>query len=168
MTPKLPELGLNYVLECHDRDGRLLWSEHTHNLVPIEGFNHALGVLLEGVTPITTWYVGLIESDYTPLPSVTAATLQGLATECLTYTPGTRVEYVGGAIANGNNDNSANLAVFTSTADKTIYALFLAGSPTKGSASSILLSVARLPSPYPFPNGSILRVQASPTISTPA
>lgn len=168
MNPKLPDLGLDYAVACHDRDGNLLWSAEAHNLVPIEGFNHALGVLLEGVTPITTWYIGLIESDYTPLSTVTAATLQGLATECLTYTPSTRVEYVGGAIANGNNDNSANLAVFTSTADKTIYDLFLAGSPTKGSTSSVLLSVVRLPSPYPFPNGSILRVQASPTISAPA
>jgi hypothetical protein len=164
--PQLPHGGLEYSLELIDPRGRVICRERALNLVPIEGLNHMLNVALKGVTPITTWYIGLFEGNATPTPTITAATLPGLLTECTTYTPGTRVEFVDGNVANGNTDNAASLAEFTSTADKQIYGAFLSGASTKGATSSVILSAVRFPSPKPFSTGSILRVLASPSIAS--
>jgi len=78
------------------------------------------------------------------------------------------VEFVEGNVANGNTDNAANLAAFTSTADKTIYGAFVSGASTKGATSSVILSAFRFPSPKSFATGSKLYVQGSPSIANPA
>lgn len=166
--PQLPHAGLEFDVVCIGADGREVWREHAENLVPIEGLNHMLGVVLKGVTPITTWYIGLFEGNATPQLSITAATLPGLLTECTTYAEPTRVEFVEGNVANGNTDNAANLAAFTSIADKTIYGAFVSGASTKGATSSVILSAFRFPSPKPFSTGSKLYVQGSPSIANPA
>lgn len=165
--PQLPHAGLEFDVVCIGADGREAWRERAKNLVPIEGLNHMLGVVLHGVTPITTWYIGLFEGNATPQLTITAATLPGLLTECTTYAETTRVEFVESAPANGNADNAANLAAFTSTADKTIYGAFVSGASSKGATSSVILSAFRFPSPKPFSTGSKLYVQGSPSIANP-
>lgn len=135
-------------------------------MTPIQGRNHMLDVTLHGAAQVPTWYVGLFEGDYTPLPDVTAATLLALATECTAYSSATRVEFQEAAASGGATSNAAALSEFTFTAPKTVYGCFITSAPTKGSTSGTLLSVTRFPSPQIQATGSVLRVAAGPALTS--
>ena len=86
------EAGFTYTVErvCK-RTGEVLDCEVIENLMPELGRNHMLNVVLNGVAPITQWYVLLYGNDYTPKESDSAATFPGLAGELTNYDGSTRV-----------------------------------------------------------------------------
>lgn len=154
--------GLAYILEATLPDGSVERSELARNLMPDEGRNHMWGVTLHGEAPFPTWYVSLYQGDYTPVPTVTAATYAGAATECTAYAESTRPEYKESAPAGGATNNEAEPAVFTLNAPVTIYGVALISSSAKGATTGKLLSIARLPSPKVYDAGAVVRVIASP------
>lgn len=153
--------GFLWDIELYDRFGALVDKELIHNLMPTEGMNHTLNVVLKSATPVATWYVLLYEGNYTPVVGDTAATFPSLATECTTYSETTRVAYVPGTVAAGAVDNSASPAVFTSTADKTIYGGAIVSVAAKGSTSGVITSAVRFSTSKAFTTGSIIRVTAA-------
>lgn len=153
-------IGFTYTVD-HYRAGKLLASDTEHNLIPTQGLNHALGVLLKGDTQVSSWYIGLFEGNYTPTPTATGATIVALSTESTAYTEATRQAWVGGAVANGAVTNEDNRAAFTINATKTIYGGFMVSSPVKGASSDFLLSAVRFSSPKNVEAGDILRVRAA-------
>lgn len=160
--------GVQYWTEIVDPDGNVVerFAAPTLNLVPTEGLNHMLGVVLKGAAQVPTWYIGLFEGEYTPSALITAATLPALADECTDYASPTRVEFVEGSVAAGSVDNATALAEFVFTADVTVRGAFITSSDVKGSTSGVLLSIARFPSPKPQTAGSTLRVMAGPTVTS--
>ncbi len=118
----------------HWRKGRLLGREVTKNLICNEGLDHVLNVLLHGTTPVSPWYMGIFEGNYTPVATVTAATVTDEST---------RVEYVEAAASSQSTTNSANKATFTISASKTIYGAFLASASAKSATTGTLLAIAR-------------------------
>ena len=114
-----------------------------HNRTVMEGRNHQLDVVFHGGTPVTTWYLGVFEGNYTPLDTDTAATFPGSSTECTAYDEATRVAFVEGAPSGGIISNAGNEAVFTFNANKTIYGGFLISSSAKGATTGVLMSAAR-------------------------
>lgn len=63
------------------------------NLLTHEGLNHVLNAVLVptgGYAPITQWYIAPFSGNYTPDPSVKAATFPQAATEFTAYTAGQR------------------------------------------------------------------------------
>jgi hypothetical protein len=155
-------LGFTYTVD-HIRAGKVLGSEPVHNLIPEEGLNHAIGVLLKAETQQANWYLGLFEGDYTPTDAVTAGTVVSLATECTAYDESARPQWVGGTVDEGFVTNEDNRAVFTMNADKTIYGGFLISSSTKGSGVGKLLSIVRFPTAKDVEDGDILRLRAELT-----
>ena len=151
--------GFTYTIETL-KDGQIVDREVQHNLIPTEGLNHILSVLLSGGAQVATWYIGLYEGNYTPSTNDVMATFPAAATETTAYGAATRIEFTEGAIAAGAVDNSAARAEFTFNATKTIYGGFICSSPAKGNASGTLLSVVRFGSPKPVESGSVLRVTA--------
>lgn len=127
----------------HWRKGRLLGKDVTKNLVCNQGLNHILDVVLHGITPVSPWYVAIFEGNYTPVPTVTAATVAADSTESTAYDEATRVEYNEAAAASQSITNSANKATFTINATKTIYGAFLASASAKSASSGTLLAIAR-------------------------
>lgn len=160
--------GVQYWTEMIDADGNVIerFGAEVLNLVPTEGLNHMLNVVLKGAAQVPTWYIGLYEGDYTPVPSITAATLPAAATECVGYDSATRVEFVEGSVSAGSVDNATALAEFTFNADVTVRGAFISSSAVKGSTTGVLLSVVRFPSPKPQTIGSVLRVMAGPTVTS--
>lgn len=132
-------------------------------MVPTQGLNHMLGVVLKQEPQVPQWYIGLFEGDYTPLPTVTAATLPGLAQECTAYAEATRVPLVTGPVTGGGTSNATNLAEFNFTSERTVRGAFIVSAPTKGATSGVLLAVVRFPSPRVMAANSTLRVFAGPT-----
>lgn len=127
----------------HFRKGRLIDEWEDHNLVVNEGLNALLNIMFAGSTQIGTWYLGLFEGNYTPVATVTAATITSASTECTAYDEATRVAYNEAAAASQSITNSANRATFTFNATKTIYGAFMASSSTKSGTTGTLFSAAR-------------------------
>lgn len=124
------------------RNGEVIDEFEDHNLVVNEGLNHLLDVLLHGSTQVSTWYLGVFEANYTPVATVTAATITSASTECTTYDEATRVAYNEAAASSQSTTNSANKATFTFNATKTIYGAFLVSASAKSATTGTLFSAA--------------------------
>lgn len=125
------------------RDGKVIDEFEDHNLVVNEGLNALLNIMFNGATQITTWYLGIFEGNYTPVATVTAATITSASTESTAYTSSTRPEYTEAAASSQSITNSASRASFVFNATKTIYGAFLVSNSTKSSTSGTLFSAAR-------------------------
>lgn len=141
------DLHIGGIFHCeHIRDGKVIDQWDQPNLVTTEGLNALMGIMFNGATQITTWYVGLFEGNYTPVAGVTAATITSASTECTAYDELTRIEYVEAAPSGGSVTNSANKAAFTFNASKTIYGAFLVSASAKSATTGTLFSAARFSS----------------------
>lgn len=128
------------------RDGKVIDEWEDSNLVVNEGLNALLNVMFAGATQTGTWYLGVFEGNYTPVATVTAATITTASTECTAYDEATRQEYVEAAAASQSITNSANRATFTFNATKTIYGAFLVSASAKSATTGTLFSAARFAS----------------------
>ena len=125
------------------RNGEVIDEFEDHNLIVDEGLNALNDIMFHGSTQVGTWYLGVFEANYTPVSSVTAATIASAATECTAYDETTRQEYQEAASASKVTTNAANKATFTFNATKTIYGAFLVSTSTKGGTSGTLFSAAK-------------------------
>lgn len=127
----------------HWRKGRLLGRDVTKNLICNEGLNFALNVLVHGQTLVDPWYIGIFEGNYTPVATVTAATVAADSTESTAYNESVRQTFLESAAAAQSTSNAANRATFTINASKTIYGGFLASASAKSATTGTLLAIAR-------------------------
>src|SRR5574343_2078399 len=132
-----------YFLGQHVRNGEVIDEWEDHNLVVNEGLNAALNIMFHGTTQITTWYIGVFEGNYTPVSTVTAATITSASTECTAYDEATRQAYDEAAASSQSITNSASRATFTFNATKTIYGAFLVSNSTKSGTTGTLDAAAR-------------------------
>lgn len=142
----LPRQGIVASGEYHGqiiRDGQVIDEWTDKNLCVDEGLNNLLNVMFAGSTQTATWYLGLFEGNYTPVASVTAATITAASTECIAYDEATRPAFVEAAAASKSITNSASKATFTFNATKTIYGAFLVSTSTKSGTTGTLFSAAR-------------------------
>lgn len=125
------------------RDGKIIdeWSDE--NLVVNEGLDSILNVVFNAQTQIGTWYIGLYEGNYTPVATVTGATIVAAATETTAYVSSTRPAYVEAAASGQSITNSASKADFVFNATKTLYGAFLISTPTKSDTAGKLMSAAK-------------------------
>lgn len=156
--------GFEYFLE-HVRDGQVIGRQRLYNLVPTEGLNHLLSVTLAAGAQQTSWFVGLFEGNYTPVNTITAATIAAAATESSAYAEATRQAWTAGTIAGGAVNNSLAKAVFTinGVVPKTIFGGFLISSSVKGGATGVLLSVVRFATAVTVNPADVLRITAGIT-----
>ncbi len=106
------------------KGGLYVWKDATPpsrdgNICTDEGLNRLLDVMFHGTTQLTTWYVGIFETNTTPAAGTTYAT--PVFTESTAYDEATRPEYVEAASSGKSLTNSANKATFTISSTKTIY-----------------------------------------------
>jgi len=110
---------------------RLMWEEHTHNVVTDEGQDAILNIMFHAATQITTWYCCLVETDTAPSEAMTYAVPS--YTESTAYDEATRPEYNEAASSSQSITNSANKATFTISGTKTMYGASLVGGGTEAS-----------------------------------
>lgn len=125
------------------RAGQIIDEFECPNLVVNEGLNSLLNIMFNGASQITTWYLGIFEGNYTPVGSVTAATITAAATECTAYASSTRPEYVEVASTAQSVTNAASRASFVMNATKTVYGAFLVSASAKSATSGVLFSATR-------------------------
>lgn len=124
------------------RDGKVIEQFEDHNLVVNEGLDSLINIMLHAGTQITSWYIGLFEGNYTPVATVTAATIASAATESTAYNETTRQLYNNAASSGQSTTNSANKATFTINATKTMYGAFLISNSTKSGTTGTLFAAA--------------------------
>ena len=119
-----------WLIEIFDKYGKFLSKSFSENIVTDEGLNHILNVVLHDTAKEATWFCECFEDDFTPDGDETYA-VPGY-TEWEAYDEGTRPEYDNAASAAKSTTNSANKAVFTANASKTLYGASLVSDNTKG------------------------------------
>lgn len=138
------------------------------NVIPTQGLNHMLDVVLRGTAGISPWYIGLFTGNVTPGATLTGATFAAVCTEWTGYSEGTRVAFDEAAASGGVTDNAANRALFTSTGSATVYGGALLSASAKGAAGSgdICLAAARFSSSRAVINGDELAVKYTLTLTS--
>lgn len=136
------QLGGVFTVE-HMRNGELIDTWETPNIVTNEGLNHVLNVEFRSTTQVATWYVGLFEGNYTPVSTVTAATITAASTECIAYDETVRQTYTTVAATAQVLTNAAAKATFTMNATKTIYGAFLVSASAKSATTGVLFAAAQ-------------------------
>lgn len=125
------------------RKGEVIDEFECPNMVVNQGLNHVLDTEFHGTTQVSAWYIGIFEGNYTPVATVTAATITAQSTECTAYDEATRVAFDEGAASGQVISNEGSAAVFTFNAAKTIYGAFLVSASAKSATSGVLFSAAR-------------------------
>lgn len=156
---KLP--GLLWSCEVLDRQRNIVSRSEKLNLTPTQGLDFIQRLIFKSGSVVPTWFIAPFEGDYTPTPTLTAATFPGLATECTAYQGATRKEFVEGEPIAGAVNNADAIAEFEFTAAKDIYGFALLSASAKGSTGGVIVSAARLPSAQFVQIGGVLRVRVT-------
>lgn len=136
--------GFVWTLREFDHSGRLIATDRKVNIMPIEALDYLLSAGFKAGAQYSSFYVGLFEGNYTPLPTDVMATFPSLATELTAYSATSRPALVLGDIADGNVDNLESVAEFTGTTDgKKAYGGFISTAPAKGGTTGPLISAVK-------------------------
>jgi len=138
------KLGGIFKAEIFDAQGNFVSETEGENIVTNQGLDHILNVILHETTAKATWYCCLVESDTAAAAGMTYAV--PVYTESTAYDEETRPAYVEAAASSQSITNSANKAVFTISATKTIYGASLVSFATKGNTAesgAVLLCYAK-------------------------
>lgn len=130
----------------HIRDGKVIHTERVGNIVVDEGLDHLLDVSLSNATQNATWYIGIYKNNYTPVSTVTAATIAGagVANEITTEVDETaRPTWTEAGVATQSITNSASPAVFTANTTVDAYGAFLISNNTMGGTTGVLMAAAK-------------------------
>lgn len=149
----------------HVRDGKIIDTWESRNLIVNQGLNHILDVALHATAATATWYIGVFEGNYTPLATDTAATIVASSTECTAYTEGVRQTYNEAAAAAQVTTNSASKATFTFNATKTIYGAFLSSVSTISATTGVLLAADRAATAKAVTSGDQLLITYAVTLT---
>ena len=149
-----------FEVECF-RYGELIWTEKFENLITNEGLDHILDGILTGKTAIDPWYCVMAEDDVTPLATHDYAA-PGY-TETTSYDEATRPIYDEAASSGQSVTNSANKAVFTISATKTMYgAAIVGGSAVKSNVTDdsahVLLASAQFGTPRAVVDNDVINL----------
>lgn len=139
----------HFRLECRDKGGNLKWVEEGNNLIVNVGLQYMAGSALTTTTPITVWYLGLIEG-----PGVVTSATDTMGshgwTEFTGYSNSTRVASTLTAATNANPSvvtSSGSPANFNINATGTVGGAFLTEGSVKGGSTGVLFSEKAFSSP---------------------
>lgn len=155
---KMPRTS--YLVECHDKDGNLKWREENPNIVFDRAIEDMLGIYFKGQPARTTWYLGLINTGASLLPTDTMASHPGW-TENTNYNASQRPQAQFGVIVDKRMSNALNKALFTMAAPAgNIVGVFLVSDSTKGGTAGMLYAAAAF--------SSVKNTEATDTITVSA
>jgi hypothetical protein len=141
----------------HIRNGEIIHSEVSPNIVVDEGLIYALGTSLGSVPQKTNWYMGLYSNNYTPVAGDTGATIVASAAEVTTaYDEGTRPVWTPTATTSKTAENLAQ--TFTFNTPTTVYGGMIISGATKGSTTDTLFCATKFAAARNFQAADILQL----------
>jgi hypothetical protein len=155
----LPRIGFKgeFRVQCHNPDGTLAWEEVFPNGTCNSGITDNLTTYFASGTPITTWYLGLIDNaGFTALAVGDTMASHGGWAESVAYSQTVRQTWSPTVTGQSITNNTA--ATFTSNATPTIKGAFLCSSNVKGGTTGILWATGAFGSTQTLTNGQVLSV----------
>lgn len=138
-------VGGRFHVECFDSFGRRRWVDDAKNAVTSAGLDSLLTIYFNNGTPITTFYVGLVDNaGFTAFSAADALNSHTGWSENTAYT-GTRQAWGNGSSSGQSVTNATPLSfAMTPTigSPATIRGLFLASHTSSNSSSFLLFSTA--------------------------
>lgn len=143
-TDGLRILGFKHELEIVEiATGRVIEREVKYNRIPQAGVDFLIQTPFGDTPPVATWYCTLFRNNFVPDANTSAADLPSVMGEFVDYSETTRPEFVRAYNGAGTMDNAASKAVFTPTAEQTVYGSVIVSNPIKGASTGLLLSAVR-------------------------
>lgn len=130
----------------HIRNGAVIGTEVSDNIVVNEGLNHILDVALSAAAQNSVFYVGIYSNNYTPQATDVMATFAGVgvADEISTEVDETvRQTWVDAGAAAQVISNTASPAVFTANTTVSAYGAFLSSDNVMGGTSGVLVAASK-------------------------
>lgn len=165
MSNSILGTGFQYRVEVV-KDGVVTDSFLEDNLMPQVSVDFVANLLRgAGASPISSWYIGIYEGNFTPDANTTPSDLQTEAEESMAYEEESRPSWQHSYDGEALISNADNRAEFTMNASKEIHGAFVISSNSKGGDAGTLLSIARFSSPRQVEEGSVLRITAGITLT---
>jgi len=156
MKSKLKMRGKFHV--DHIRNGKVIARYDFPNGIVDEGLDHILETEFHEGTPVTTWYIGLVDNDgWTEFADADVMNSHSGWTEAEDYDEATRGEWTVGAAAARAITNAVTVD-FTIDATVTIKGIFITSSSTKGGTAGVLWSTGAFGATVPLNDNDVLKV----------
>ena len=147
-----------FQIEHRNKAGELIGKYDFPNGIVDEGLNHILETQFNGGTPITSWYVGLIDNaSFSALANADVMNSHAGWQESDDYSEATRPEWTAGTAASRQITNSATVD-FSINATVTLKGIFITSNNTKNGTTGVLWSTAAFSSNVSANNGDTLKV----------
>lgn len=151
----------HYHVECHDKNGKLMWVDDIDNLVTTVGENDYLNQYYAGSGYTAANFVGVTNANPVFDISDTMASHAGW-TELTAYTQATRPAPTWGTAS--FSSIVATAVTFTFNASGTVGGAFLATDSTIGGTTGVLIGGAAFTTNWPVTDGSTLNVTLAATL----
>lgn len=152
------QLKGQFKIEHFNRAGELLGTYDVPNGIVDEGLNHILETQFNGGSPVTAWYIGLVNNaSYSAFANADVMNSHAGWIEATAYAEATRPEWTAGS-ATGRSITNAAVVDFSVNATITFKGIFITSNATKGGTTGILWSTAAFSSPVSASNGDTLKV----------
>lgn len=157
---KTDKMGLKgvYHVEHFNKQGDLIGTYRVPNGIVDEGLNHILETEFNGGTPITTWYIGLVDnSGFTAFANADTMSSHSGWSESAAYSEATRPEWTAGTAA-ARAITNATTVDFSINASVTLKGIFITSNNTKSGTTGVLWSTAAFASNVTANNGDTLKI----------
>lgn len=160
--------GFKYNVEHVGSDGTVKDSFEKDNIMPIQAMQFIASLLLGGgEAPTALWYVGLLNTGYTPAAGSTLATAAASENTAYTTTANARLDWEFVYDDAYSITNTAAKAEFVFPSGGIVNGVFLTNGATRGaSGGATLFSVANFATTKTLAAGDTLRITAALTLSS--
>jgi hypothetical protein len=150
----------------HIRDGEIIHTEVTPNIVLNSGLNYLLDAALSSGPQITNFYVSLYRNNYTAGAATTFANFLTAASEISTqFSTTARLLWGDNPVSNQNISNGTPIG-FSATEDTSVWGAFIVGNDNVlGSSTGTLIAATKFNAVRSLLNGDILNITYSFTIA---
>ena len=138
------------------------------NIVVNEGLIYIINTSIAAVAQQASWFVGIFENNYTPVPADTAALFPGagVAGEINTeYDEGTRPAYVLDGSTLANVFNSGTPATFTMNSTINAYGAHLISNSVKAGTTGVLCAASKFTAVRALVASDVLNISYQLTIA---
>lgn len=144
-----------------DKDGVVKGEYDFPNGITDVGMNHILETQFNGGTPVTSWFIGLMNnSGFTALAAADTMSSHTGWTELTAYTEATRPEWTAGTAA-ARAITNASVVDFTMNATNVVKGIFITSVSTKSGTTGTLWSTASFSSTASVVNTDVLKITYS-------
>ena len=147
-----------FLVEHRNKAGKLIGIYRVPNGIVDVGMNHILETQFHGGTPVTTWYIGLVDDNgWTGFAAGDTMGSHSGWSESTVYSAGTRPQWTMGA-ASGRIITNASTVDFAINGTAVLKGIFITSDSAKSGGSGTLWATAEFSSTVSVQSGDTLKI----------